>query len=95
MGYPGSSLQTIKKVISHPQALAQSKKFLDQLGVENEPFYDTAGAAKWVSEHKCTEVAAIASKKAAERYGLAILTESIESNSGNTTRFLVIRFPSH
>ena len=94
LGCTGSSLQTIKKVISHPQALAQSKKFLDQLGVETEPFYDTAGAAKWVSEHKCTDVAAIASKKAAERYGLVILTESIESNSSNTTRFIIIHvFP--
>ena len=92
LGCTGSSLQTIKKVISHPQALAQSKIFLDQLGVKTEPFYDTAGAAKWVSEHKCTDIAAIASRKAAERYRLVILTENIESDLSNTTKFLIIRF---
>lgn len=90
LGFPGSSPKTIMKVISHPQALAQSKKFLDSLDVEIEPFYDTAGAAKWVSEQKRTDIAAVASRRAAEHYGLAILTENIESDPTNTTRFVII-----
>jgi prephenate dehydratase len=91
LGYPGSSLQTIKKVISHPQALAQSKKFLAMLSVSIEPFYDTAGAAKWVSTQKKIDVAAVANCRAAERYGLIILKEGIESDSSNITRFLIIQ----
>jgi prephenate dehydratase len=90
LGYPGSSLRTIQRVLSHPQALAQTKKFLDQLRIPIEDFYDTAGAAKWVSRQKRTDVAAIASQRAAERYGLVILKEDIESDPTNTTRFVII-----
>jgi len=94
LGYPGSTLNAIKKVISHPQALAQSKNFLDSLGVEIENFYDTAGAAKWLSEQKRTDIAVVASQRAAKRYGLIILEKSIESDPSNTTRFVIISFPS-
>jgi prephenate dehydratase len=91
LGYPGSSLTVIQKVISHPQALAQSKEFLEKLGVQIAAFYDTAGAAKWVSEHGRIDVAAIASRRAAAHYGLVVLQEGIESDTTNTTRFLVLR----
>ncbi len=91
LGYPGSSLAAIQKVISHPQALAQSKEFLDKLGVQIDAFYDTAGAAKWVRDHGRIDVAAIASRRAAAHYGLVVLQEGIESDTTNTTRFLILR----
>jgi prephenate dehydratase len=88
-------LQEIQKVISHPQALAQCEHYLRSLkGVTVEPFYDTAGSVKAVSEMQNRDVAAIASKRAAEAYGLHILQEGIEDNQANFTRFLVLSIDS-
>ncbi len=88
---PGVRLEEIHKVISHPQALAQCEHYLRSLKhVAVEPFYDTAGSVKAVSEMENRDVAAIASKRAAEVYGLNILQEGIEDNQANFTRFLVL-----
>lgn len=88
---PNVTRSQIKKVFSHPQALDQSQKFLNTIRVEWQPFYDTAGAAKWVSQTKNPEFAAIASKLAAQHYNLTIMAEGIQTFSHNTTRFLVLQ----
>ena len=95
LGVPGSSLEQIRTVYSHPQALAQCREFLQALGVTVESFYDTAGAARFVAQQRDPTRAAIASHQAALRYRLVILREGIESNPQNTTRFVIIgRDPS-
>ncbi len=90
-GIPGTNLSEIERVYSHPQALMQCAKFLDehrdwqQISVSN-----TASAAKKVLEDKDSKKAAICSKYAAEFYGLKILEEKINYNEKNTTRFIVV-----
>jgi len=90
IGFPGVSLTEIQRVISHPQALGQCAGTLRGLGVKTEPVYDTAGSVKMLKANGERTTAAIASKRAAEIYGMQILQESIEDNPENYTRFLEI-----
>jgi len=90
IGIPGVNKTEIKKVISHPQALSQCAGYLRGLGVKTEPVYDTAGSVKMLKDLGEHTIAAIASKRAAEIYGMQILQEEIEDNPENYTRFLVI-----
>lgn len=88
---PGVALSQIRKVISHPQALAQCGHYLRSLpGVTSDMVYDTAGSVKMVKAQGDPSVAAIASRRAAEVYAMAILAEGIEDDSANFTRFLAI-----
>jgi prephenate dehydratase len=88
---PGVALAQIRKVISHPQALAQCGRYLRSLpGVKSEVVYDTAGSVKMVKEQGEASIAAIASRRAADVYGLNILAEGIEDDPANFTRFLAI-----
>ena len=88
---PGTKLSEVERVYSHPQALMQSAKFLDdhrewqQISVAN-----TAVAAKKVLEDNETKKAAICSRYAAEYYGLEVLEEKINHNEQNATRFIVV-----
>ena len=88
---PGQNILDIKEVHSHPIALMQCEDFLEEnkhlLAVESD---DTATSAKEITEKKITGRAAICSRSAAEKYGLEILAESIETNKRNFTRFLLI-----
>ena len=90
-GLKGAKLSDIERVYSHPQALMQSARFLDdhrewqQISVAN-----TAVAAKKVLEDNDCKKAAICSAYAAEFYGLEVLEERINHNSQNTTRFIVV-----
>lgn len=90
-GLPGTNLSEIERVYSHPQALMQSAKFLDehrdwqQISVAN-----TAVAAKKVLEDQECKKAAICSKYAAEFYGLEVLEEQINHNEHNATRFIIV-----
>jgi prephenate dehydratase/chorismate mutase/prephenate dehydratase len=86
----GQKLEDIKRVISHPQALAQSDIFLRELGVEIVATYDTAGSAKMVRDEQMTGVAAIAAAGAAEIYDLEILARDIQTIKGNYTRFIAL-----
>lgn len=86
----GTSLKQIKTVYSHPQALAQSRNFLEKSGWELIPTYDTAGSAKMLKEKALKDAAAVASERAAELYGLKILAREIEDNPNNYTRFFVL-----
>jgi prephenate dehydratase len=88
---PGVPLDQIRKVISHPQALAQCERYLKSLAdVKAEVAYDTAGSVKIIKEQGLPSVAAIASRRAAEVYGMSILAEGIEDDTANFTRFLAI-----
>ena len=87
---PGTALEDIKVVYSHPQALAQCRNFLEEFGRELIPTYDTAGSVKKIKEKRLTNAAAIASERAANIYGMHILTKDIADNSENFTRFFVL-----
>ncbi len=86
----GARRNSIKSAHSHPQALAQCRGYLHKHGIEPVPAYDTAGAAKMVKENERLDAAAIASRRAAELYGMTILDEGIEDKKNNYTRFLVL-----
>ena len=87
---PGQQISDITRVISHPQALAQSDVFLRDLGVEVVATYDTAGSAKMIHDDLLTGVAAVAAARAAELYELEILASSIQTIKNNFTRFIVL-----
>lgn len=91
MALPGQSLADIKRVISHPVALAQCDPYLRALGVEIEVGYDTAGSAKDVAAGRLQGVGAVAGRGAAEVYGLTVLAERIQTVKENFTRFIEIR----
>ncbi len=90
MALPGQKLADITTIYSHPQALAQCDEFLNKLKVEIVPTYDTAGSAKMIKEKSLKNCAAIASKKAADLYGLEILAPEIETSANNYTKFVAI-----
>ncbi|GMH45423.1 hypothetical protein BSKO_13380 [Bryopsis sp. KO-2023] len=88
LGPPGSKISDIRKVTSHWQALAQCTQFCERMGFQMEQHEDTAGAAYDVSQNKWGDVAAIASTRAADIYGLQILEKGIQNNDLNYTRFV-------
>lgn len=90
MSLPNQKIEDISEVLSHPMAIKQCKEYLDNLEVKVVESHDTALSAKEIAENNFTGKAAIASKKAAEIYGLTILASDIETNKHNYTRFLVI-----
>ncbi|MCC6300483.1 MAG: prephenate dehydratase [Anaerolineales bacterium] len=87
---PGVTFSEIKKAISHPQALAQCADYLKGRGIQPESVYDTAGSVKMLKASGARDTAAVASRRAAELYGMQILEEGIEDNAENYTRFLAI-----
>lgn len=87
----GVPVEAVRRVYSHPQALAQCERFLRSLrGVEVVATYDTAGSAKMIRDGELTDAAAIASSRAARIFGLSILRENVQDFESNITRFLVI-----
>jgi prephenate dehydratase len=91
IAHHGVELGQIRKVISHPQALAQCSGYLISLGgVISEPVYDTAGSVKLLRQSGERSMAAVASRRAAEIYDMQILAENIEDHPENYTRFLAI-----
>ena len=90
-GLPGSSVDDARKVLSHPQALAQCRNFIaEHPQIKAEAAYDTAGSAKIVAAGGDPAVLAIASRRAAELYGLEILREDLADEEWNITRFFCI-----
>jgi len=87
---PGTKISDITVVYSHPQALAQCEQFLKDLGVTVEAVYDTAGGAKLVAEQQLKNAAALASRRAAEVFGLEVLQEAVQDYEYNITRFAII-----
>ena len=86
----GATLDTVKTVVSHPQALAQCDGFIREHGYGQTPYENTALAAKHVAEMNDPTVAAIASGESASRYGLKVLAEGVNRSQVNTTRFAVL-----
>lgn len=87
---PGATLDSIKRIYSHPQALGQCQAFIKHLDCELIPTYDTAGSVKFIKEKMITDGAAIASLRAAEIYKMNVITCGIEDNPNNFTRFFVL-----
>ena len=90
MALPGTPLEAIRTVHSHVQALGQCRATLRRLGLTPVVAADTAGAARRVAQEGIAERAAIASRLAAEVYGLDILMSDIEDEAHNTTRFVMM-----
>jgi prephenate dehydratase len=92
LGLPNSTLEELTRVISHPVALAQCGRFLSEHPhIEAMAVYDTAGAAREVSGGDDPRLGAVASERAAKRYGLRVLASDLQDRSDNQTRFLVVR----
>lgn len=89
LGVPGAALKDIRRVISHPQALAQCRTYLQERGIEALPSENTATAAKEIAEKGDIHTAAIASRETAALYDLQILDHDINEKKTNTTRFAV------
>lgn len=89
---PGTRIEDIKQVYSHPQALAQCREFLETelKNAEPVPYYDTAGSVQLVKEKNDKSIAGIAGSPAAIHYGMEILRQGIETNPSNYTRFYII-----
>lgn len=95
IGCPGSSVAGLRSVSSHPMALAQCERFfLEHPGLKRVPAEDTAGSVRQVLEKGDRTAAGIAGRRAAEHYGGVILKESIQDNSENFTRFVLLVPPS-
>ena len=90
LGLPGARLSDVSRVVSHPQAISQSERFLKSLGLPASECLNTAVAAKTVAETGDKTLAAIASEETAALYGLSVLAADINSDGDNTTRFIVI-----
>jgi len=87
---PGSKLEDLKYVRSHPQALAQCEHFLRRNKLAPSPWYDTAGSAYDLSKEPVEETGAIASELAGQLYNLDIIASNIEDVMFNFTRFFVL-----
>ena len=89
---PGVTLEDVKRVISHPVALSQCKRYLYGMrGVQVVPFYDTAGSVKHVMAEGLKDTAGVAPALAAQEYGAVVLVEGIEDHAQNYTRFHLLR----
>ena len=90
LGVEGATIDDIKKVTSHPQALSQCHDYIEMRGFEAEETSNTALAAKTVAEAKDKTLGAIASVETAEIYGLKVIEANINKSGENTTRFAVL-----
>jgi prephenate dehydratase len=92
IGMPGVKLAEVRKVMSHPVALSQCRRFLAaHPELEVVPFYDTAGSVKHLMEAGLREVAGIAPQLAAEQYGGEVVVSGVEDHAENYTRFHLLR----
>ncbi|XP_058106338.1 arogenate dehydratase 1-like [Magnolia sinica] len=90
LAMPGVRKGELKKVISHPVALAHCGRNLNQLGLNGEAVDDTAGAVELLLSNRMLDTAAIASSRAALLYGLNVLAHGFQDESWNVTRFLIL-----
>lgn len=91
LGVPGATIEGIRQIASHPQAIAQCDEFLATLSdVQIIPSGNTAISAREVAERGDPACAAIASEEAAQAYGLSILKRNIQTSDLNTTRFFIL-----
>eukprot|EP00262_Sarcandra_glabra_P015844 TRINITY_DN498_c0_g1_i2.p1 TRINITY_DN498_c0_g1~~TRINITY_DN498_c0_g1_i2.p1 ORF type:complete len:381 (-),score=-3.40 TRINITY_DN498_c0_g1_i2:273-1304(-) len=90
LAMPGVRKAELKRVISHPMALAHCDRSLTMLGLHSEPVDDTAGAVELLLSRRMLDTAAIASSRAALLYGLDVLAHGFQDESWNVTRFLIL-----
>ena len=90
LALPGTKLEDIKSVSSHPQALAQCKSHIEKYNLEAKAKFDTAGSAEELVKMQDKTHSAIASSLAAKIYDLEILNEAFQDLKNNTTRFIVL-----
>lgn len=90
LALPDQHYRDLRIVYSHPQALGQCRRFLTRHQLEARPFYDTAGAAVMLRQHRPGGSAVIASALCAELYHLEVLQENIADHEANVTRFVVL-----
>ncbi len=95
LGTAGATLDGLASAHSHIHALGQCRNIIANLGLTAVQEADTAGAARLISERKDPTQAAIATKLAAEIYGLEILKANIQDNNSNTTRFILLSAEPH
>jgi prephenate dehydratase len=88
---PGVKLSSVKRVLSHPVALDQCRKFFRaHPQIEAVPFYDTAGSVKHLMENSVCDAAAIAAEQAAREFGGKVLLKDLQDDKQNFTRFVLI-----
>ncbi|HAE22659.1 MAG TPA: bifunctional chorismate mutase/prephenate dehydratase [Spirochaetaceae bacterium] len=90
LALPGQDHRDIRYAYSHPQALAQCRRFLERNRLDGISYFDTAGSARMLAEERPRSTAAIAGRFAAELYGLEIIKEGIQDAATNRTRFFVL-----
>lgn len=91
LGIQGATIEQARRALSHPVALAQCRRFLrEHAWIAETPVQDTAGAARTVAAESDPRVLAIASRAAAQRYGLDVLAADVHDGDDNHTRFVVI-----
>jgi chorismate mutase / prephenate dehydratase len=90
IGGQDTTLDAVRTVFSHPQALGQCQAFLRHIGCHTVPTLDTAGSVKKIKAEGLRDAAAVASARAAELYGMRILATAIEDTPNNYTRFFVL-----
>jgi prephenate dehydratase len=92
IGLPGAELDGLVEVHSHPVALAQCERYLDDVlpSVTRMEYHDTAASVSMVAQLQDPSIGAIASRDAAELYGMQIMAPSIETDTQNYTRFVVL-----
>ncbi len=91
LGLPGTCIEDIREVYSHPQAISQSMNFLAQYpDWRLIPYVNTANSAEFIEKSGDISKAAIASKRAAQLYGLSVLASNINTSDQNSTRFVIV-----
>ena len=90
LALPRSNIQDIKNIFSHAQGLSQCSNFIKKNNFIENVRADTAGSAKYISETKIKNEAAIASKESAKIYNLKIIASNIQDEKSNVTRFLLM-----
>ena len=91
LAYPGTARTALRRVYSHPQALAQCERFLRAMpNIEIVATYDTAGSAKLIRNGALKDTGAIASARAGEIFGLEVLASGIQDYAANLTRFVIV-----
>jgi prephenate dehydratase len=91
IAFPGTTLRNVRRIYSHPVALAQCHGFFSRHPkLQKIPFYDTAGSVKMLAQERPAHAAAIASRIAAAAYGARILQKHLEDHHENFTRFLLL-----
>lgn len=90
LAHPGATLESIRTVHSHPQALSQAEGVITRYGWDAQPEHDTAGAVRLVAERGDRASACLAHPDSAEAHGLVVLLRNVVDRPHNTTRFVVL-----